>query len=270
VQGDTLSALAAAEAASTLGVPVFHVEAGLRSGDPMEPWPEEVFRRRISALATWHAAPTPPDRDHLLMEEISPERVRITGNTGIDALRFSLAKMEDTPIEVPVTPFIVMTLHRRENLEHRLPAMRTLLEQWSRRIGMDIVFPVHANPQASLWAKALDLPGVRIVPAMPYPSFIALLRACAMILSDSGGLQEEATWLQIPMYLLRQQTERHLALSRGAVFGYGVDSEQALAAIEQFLANGMARPIEPEIFGNGDASENIGDWLEELFLFRQI
>ncbi len=264
VQGDTTTAYAAALAGADQDIPVVHVEAGLRSGNMKEPWPEEYFRTRISKIADLHFAPTGIDRDNLLTEGVSQESIFVTGNTVIDALQLTLDRLKNEPGEIALAePFILLTMHRRENLERRKTEITRLIERISEITDLPILFPVHENPEVQAWAHTLKsrVPGLCLLAAQDYPDFIRLVMHCRLILSDSGGIQEEAGYLKRPMILLREFTERPTAMAHGAVLCMSTDPEIVLEAIHGVLSSPETRSIDPLVFGNGKAAEII---LQEL------
>ncbi|MBP6185581.1 MAG: UDP-N-acetylglucosamine 2-epimerase (non-hydrolyzing) [Saprospiraceae bacterium] len=272
VQGDTTSAYAGAKVASTLNTPVVHIEAGLRSGNLDDPWPEEYFRTQISRIARWHMAPTHNDQDNLLREGVHPDTIHVVGNTVIDALQSTLVRLEATTsnhITIPEKPFILMTVHRWENLAHRQVRLTQLLQDVCALTDMPILFPVHDNPRVKEWAQGLkaSVPGLQLLPALTYPAFIQLLAGCRVVLSDSGGIQEEACFLQKPLFLLREHTERHEAIKSGAVMYMSTDPILLISALRQELYGSTVREIDPMIYGDGNTSQRIVDFLGK-WLFR--
>lgn len=271
VQGDTASALACALAAYQAGVPVAHIEAGLRSGDPAEPWPEETQRRMISLLAHLHFAPTDRARQHLLAENIPSDRILLTGNTVIDALHLACRHPDAQPEHVSLWPAgirhrILITLHRRENHGVRLHSVAQALAALSQRPDCALVLMTHPNPALAPLLADLpaDQPNLRILPPLDYLPFVALMRSASLILTDSGGIQEEASSLGIPVLILRQRTERQEAVEEGSAGLVGTDSAAIALHAGRLLDDpaalaAMAHPC--TAFGDGCAAERIADAL---------
>jgi UDP-N-acetylglucosamine 2-epimerase (non-hydrolysing) len=266
VQGDTLSAMVASLIAFYRKIAVGHVEAGLRTYDLDHPFPEELHRRVTAIAAALHFAPTEGARDHLLSEGIAPDRIVVTGNTGIDAL-LSLSS-STPPCEYPATPanrLVLVTIHRRENqgaVQRELCcAIRTLHDRFP---DVEFVVPVHPNPNVApvLQKELSDLERVHLVPPADYPSIIALLKASHLVLTDSGGLQEEAPVFGKPVLVLRKKTERPEALQAGAARVAGISKDEVVAQASLLLSSSnalseMSKQCSP--FGDGLASERIAD-----------
>jgi UDP-N-acetylglucosamine 2-epimerase len=222
VQGDTTTTMAASVAAFYRKIPVAHVEAGLRTGDNFYPYPEEMNRRVTSVIASRHFAPTPRARENLLREGVSEGSIVVTGNTVIDAL---LEVVAMKPLRLPELTLrgkrtVLVTAHRRENfgapLEEIFAALRDLAQRYK---DVDVVYPVHPNPSVDGPARrALSgLPGVHLVPPLEYKTFCDLMASSYLILTDSGGIQEEAPSLKKPVLVLRDETERPEAVEAGVV-----------------------------------------------------
>lgn len=272
VQGDTTSAFVCALAAFYRGVPVAHVEAGLRTADPRNPFPEEVNRRLTAVVASWHFAPTARARDHLLAEGVAIERVFVTGNTIVDALHHIRAtdafRRAAPPIVVPEgMKLLLVTLHRRESwggtLDGMCRALRTIVE---RHADTHVAFPVHLNPTVrDSVAKLLSGVGrVSLLDPLDYLSFLSLMQNSWLVLTDSGGVQEEAPVLGKPVLILRQTTERPEAVECGAATLVGTEESAVVAAVDRLLStprarDRMARAVSP--FGDGKASGRIADVL---------
>ncbi len=276
VQGDTATALAACLAAYATRCPVGHVEAGLRTGDLLAPWPEEGNRRAIAALATLHFAPTPRARDALLREGIAPAHIHLTGNPGIDALH-QIAAMPSAlpePIDTALRQaheqgrrLLLVTGHRRENFGAGLDGVCAALRRLAERPDVLIIYPAHLNPQvAQPVLRALGgLSNVMITPPLDYRGFAQLLRACYIVLSDSGGVQEEAPALGKPVLVLRTKTERPEAVEAGVARLVGTDPARIQAETTRLLDDPaayaeMARPISP--YGDGKAAVRIARIVE--------
>jgi len=271
VQGDTASALACALAAYQVGVPVAHIEAGLRSGDPAEPWPEETQRRLISLLASLHFAPTERARQHLLAEGVAAERILLTGNTVIDALHLACRHPDAQPERATSWPSgihhrILVTLHRRENHGLRLHSVAQALTTLARRPDYGLIIMSHPNPAlAPLLAELpTDRPNLHILPPLDYLPFVALMRSASLILTDSGGIQEEASSLGIPVLILRQRTERQEAIEDGTAGLVGTDSTAIAHFAGQLLDDpaALAAMAHPSgAFGDGHAATRIAEAL---------
>lgn len=271
VQGDTASALACALAAYQAGVPVAHIEAGLRSGDTAEPWPEETQRRMISLLAHLHFAPTERARQHLLAENTPAENIFLTGNTVIDALHLACRHPDAQPERVTLWPAdarhrILITLHRRENHGVRLHSVAQALDALSQRPDCALILMTHPNPALAPLLADLpsNQPNLRILPPLDYLPFVALMRSASLILTDSGGIQEEASALGIPVLILRQRTERQEAVEEGSAGLVGTDSTAIARHAGRLLDDpaalaAMAHPC--TAFGDGRAAERIAETL---------
>jgi len=262
VQGDTTTALAGALAAFYARIPVGHVEAGLRSGDRYAPFPEEINRRLISQLASWHFAPTEGSREALLREGVPAAGIVVTGNTGIDALYQTLELLGE-PQERAPGRLVLVTAHRRESwgppLEEVCLAVRDLLEA---QPDVVVCFPVHPNPAVREVAHALlgGHPRARLLAPLPYPSLCRLLAASHLVITDSGGLQEEAPALGKPVLVLRDVTERPEIVELGVAELVGTRRERILASANRLLSDPaayarMARVVTP--YGDGRASQRI-------------
>ena len=258
VQGDTTTALAAAMAGFYAGIPVAHVEAGLRTHDPHAPWPEEMNRSLIARLAALHFAPTETARANLLREGVAPGAVRVTGNTGIDALLAVAARAPPPPQE----ELVLVTGHRRESFDGGLARTAVALAHLARRPGLRIVVALHLNPRAEapLRAALAAVPQVSLLPPQDYPDFVALMQQARLIVTDSGGVQEEAPSLGVPVLVTRDETDRPEAVEAGTVRLVGTDGSRLLAAATELLDDPaaharMARAHNP--YGDGKAAPRI-------------
>ncbi|GLC97360.1 unnamed protein product, partial [Cupriavidus sp. TA19] len=274
VHGDTTTTLAATLAAFYRNVAVGHVEAGLRTGNLSAPWPEEMNRRVTDVMAAWHFAPTQQAQETLLREGVDPSRISLTGNTGIDAL-LQVKRRLDTDVEMqrelagrypfldPSRRLILVTGHRRENFgapfKRLFTALRTLAD---RNPDIQIVYPVHLNPQVREPVQAL-LTGhqnIHLIEPQDYLPFVFLMSRACLIVTDSGGIQEEAPALGKPVLVTRETTERPEAVAAGTARLVGTDPARLIAAAEQLLNDPdeyacMSRAHNP--FGDGRASERI-------------
>lgn len=271
IQGDTTTAFTAALVAYYHKIPIGHIEAGLRTGQKYFPWPEEMNRRLAGSLADLHFAPTQVSKDNLLQEGVFAEDVFITGNTVIDALKATVRvdyEFEDEELnEIIATNnnkrLIMMTTHRRENwgepMTQIYEALKTILEDFSDTY---VIFPVHKNPTVrEVVNKVLDNhPRVYLVEPMDYESFINLMFKSYLILSDSGGIQEEAPSLGKPVLVVRDTTERPEAVAAGTVRVVGTSYDKVLDGIRVLLSDDsiyrkMSQANNP--YGDGFASERI-------------
>jgi len=270
VQGDTTTSLAAAMAAFHRGVKVGHVEAGLRTWNIQEPFPEEWNRRAIDALADLAFAPTEQSRQNLLDEKFAPDRVLVTGNTAIDALQLALAKPAPPPPPElaklsPNRPMILVTAHRRESFGDPLDSICRALATLATRpdaTGASIVYPVHPNPnvRAAVARRLEGLEHVHLLAPQDYLSFVHLMQRAHLILSDSGGIQEEAPGLGKPVLVLRDRTERPEAIEAGTARLVGTDYDHILAETDRLLQDPeayRAMAVARNPFGDGHAGERI-------------
>jgi len=278
VQGDTTTVVVAAMAAAYLGIPVGHVEAGLRSHDIANPFPEELNRKMATAVATVHFAPTPRAQRNLLDEGVPADRVVMTGNTVVDAVHALDLRGSLPPAlaDLPGDETIVLTMHRRENhgapLARVCEAVRRLVAE---RPALHVVMPVHPNPEVGAVVRSAlgDVPAVRLIAPLPYRPMLSLLSRSRLILTDSGGIQEEAPSLGRPVLILREVTERPEVVSSGAGQLVGTDADVIVRAVTALLDDPvawerMASARNP--FGDGRASGYIADWLERYLLGRVV
>jgi UDP-N-acetylglucosamine 2-epimerase (non-hydrolysing) len=270
VQGDTSSTLAGALCAHHARIPVGHVEAGLRTADRYTPFPEEMNRRLTSTLATHHFAPTAGARDRLLAEGIPASAIVMTGNTVVDALtclrgRARAPRGVALPADAPV---ILLTAHRRENhgvnLEHICAAVRDLARA---KPGLAIVCPVHPHPnvRGRMHGELGRVPGVQLIDPVDYQELLWLLDRCTIVLTDSGGLQEEAPTYRKPVLVLRDVTERPEGIEAGVARLVGTGRAAIVAETLRLLDDPaeyrrMAGGINP--YGDGRAAERILDALD--------
>ena len=265
VQGDTTTAFASATAAFYMRIPVAHVEAGLRTGNLAAPFPEEGNRKLISAIATWHFAPTQRAFDQLLAEGIDRDRVWLTGNTVVDALQQTVAHLPPMPEGQP--PMVLVTGHRRESFGQGMQDFCEALRQIAQaHPDVKLMYPVHPNPnvlgpvQHALGA----VPNIQLIPPVDYLGFIDLLRRCTFVITDSGGVQEEAPALGKPVLVTREVTERPEAIDAGSARLVGTDTSKIVSAANELLTNPaaykkMSQTQNP--FGDGQAAGRILDVL---------
>lgn len=277
-QGDTTTVMATALLAYYNRVRFGHVEAGLRTGDKFQPFPEEINRRVAGVAADLHFAPTEWSRQNLLRENIPAEQIVVTGNPVIDALR-QVAEMpaprevDDLLNSLGRRRLILVTAHRRENfgqpLENICAALKNLAEKYRREI--QIIYPVHLNPnvQKTVLPRLSGLPNLTLLPPLDYLPMVHLLKRASLVLTDSGGIQEEAPGFGVPVLVLRATTERPEGISAGTVKLVGTDSEvifrEACTLLDDPSEHGkMARAVNP--YGDGHAAERI---VENLLHYAQ-
>ncbi len=273
VQGDTTTAFGAALAAYYNKVKIGHIEAGLRTGDLSAPWPEEGNRKLIGAIADWHFAPTRRAAENLVREGVAHDSIHITGNTGIDALEFMRKSLRTNsallkncsaafPFIDPNKKLVLMTGHRRENFGEGLNSVFRALRTIAQRPDVQIVYPVHMNPnvQGPAQQELSDVDNIFLVPPATYPQMIYLMEHADLIISDSGGIQEEAPSFGKSVLVTRDVTERQEAIEAGTARLVGTDSnliiKETFAALDrssdQKSVNHIRNP-----FGDGYASERI-------------
>ena len=249
VQGDTTSAMVGALSAYYLGFPVAHVEAGLRSSDKRNPFPEEINRQIITRIADLHFAPTVRNRQTLLNEGVDPSTIVVTGNPGIDTLLKASSSINGDRIHALVPGLasghrlILVTLHRRESFGKPLARICSALRRVvSANPNVEILYPVHPNPNVQRIAQAElgDEARVHLVPPLGYLDFVSAMMSAHIIVTDSGGIQEEAPSLDTPVLVLRDVTERMEAVSVGAARLVGRDPSQVTSAIQQLLEDPCA------------------------------
>ena len=272
VQGDTATAMVGALAAYYRKVPVSHVEAGLRSGNIYQPWPEEINRRIVAPIADQHFAPTQTAADALLKENIDPAGIHVTGNTVIDALHWTRAKIAADPslasgLDEIAARFagkrlILVTTHRRENFGGGMEGIAHALARIADRSDTAILFPMHPNPNVAVAMDAIlgQRDNIARIEPLDYPHFIRALELCEIALSDSGGVQEEAPALGKPVLVMRETTERPEGVEAGTAKLVGTDADRIVSEISTLLDvpeaySAMARAHNP--FGDGHASERI-------------
>jgi len=280
VQGDTATAMVGALAAYYRKVPVGHVEAGLRSGDIWQPWPEEVNRRIVAPIADQHFAPTETAAAALRRESIDPVTIHVTGNTVIDALHTTLARLETEPMlaaglddiakRFAGKRLLLVTTHRRENFGGGMENIARALARIAERDDVAILFPVHPNPNVVSVMDAMlgDRANIARVDPLDYPHFVRALGLCSIALTDSGGVQEEAPALAKPVLVMRETTERPEGVAAGTARLIGTDPDRIVSEIFTLLDDkaaysAMARAHNP--FGDGHASERIAKVVADGF-----
>ena len=277
VQGDTTTVLMAALACFYRRIPIGHVEAGLRTGNIWSPFPEEVNRRLASPLVRLHFAPTQGAAANLLREGVDPTTIHVTGNTVIDALFMEVERQKQPAVQADIhgrldallgtarhdAPYVLITGHRRENFGGGFyqicDALATLAGRFQDHL---FIYPVHLNPnvQKPVYERLGDKPNIRLIPPQPYSEFVALMNGSRVILTDSGGVQEEAPSLGKPVLVMRDTTERPEAVAAGTVELVGAESTRIIDRVaalltDAFLYRRMSEAINP--YGDGLAAGRI-------------
>ena len=274
-QGDTTTVLAASLAAFYHKIPFVHIEAGLRSGHLFSPWPEEMNRRVSSIIAERHCAPTRGAVDALIAERIPPKKIRLTGNTVIDALMYSVERERENALRWEVKypfvgnrPMVLITAHRRESFGQGFESLCSAFRQLALTFTDHVfIYPVHLNPNVRepVFRLLGNLPNFHLIDPAAYPEFVWLMDRSTIILSDSGGVQEEAPSLGKPVLVLRDTTERPEAVEIGVTKLVGTNEKLIVETAGKLLTNrsfydsfrGKANP-----YGDGTAAKQIVDWLE--------
>jgi UDP-N-acetylglucosamine 2-epimerase (non-hydrolysing) len=271
IQGDTTTVAAAALAAYYAGVKVAHVEAGLRTGDKWRPFPEEINRRVVGAIADLHFAPTALARANLLREGVAPEAVVVTGNPVIDALRW-IAAQPPSPAAVELLAragvpsgrrLVLVTAHRRESFGMGILALCQALAELAERFPeLTILYPVHPNPNVHrpVYQILGRIPNIMLTEPLDYATLVHIMAQAVLVLTDSGGIQEEAPSLGKPVLVLREVTERPEAIQAGTARLVGTDPQRIVSETVRLLTdpaeyNRMARAVNP--YGDGRAAERI-------------
>jgi UDP-N-acetylglucosamine 2-epimerase (non-hydrolysing) len=266
VHGDTATCFGTSIACFHLGIPVAHIEAGLRSGDIHSPFPEEFHRRTVGMIASYHFAPTVESRDNLIRDGVRPERIFLTGSTVVDAMRWVCAKVrsELSPEAQELErdqPLVIVTLHRRETGLEQMSSNLARIGDLARRHPRALfLYPVHPSPAyRSLASQHLSgITNVRTTEPLPYIPFLRVLLRASVVLTDSGGIQEEAAYLGKHVILLRDATERPEAVSAGVVHVIGSRAERLEEVFETLIA-APSLPTRSVDYGDGRASGDIAD-----------
>lgn len=276
VQGDTCSTFVGALAGYLQKVTVAHVEAGLRTGDKYAPYPEEGYRRLVADIADLHFAPTADARANLLREGVAAAHIHVTGNTAIDALRLVLARdpLQTTLAGNPALlalmkrRFVLITCHRRESFGADIEGIMTAIASLARRHrAVDFAFPVHLNPNVGAVVHRLlgGLPNVWLFPPLDYAAFAHLLNACYLVLTDSGGIQEEAAELGKPVLVLRRTTERAEGVRAGTAILAGVEAAAIERIADELLGDDSIYrryAVVSHVYGDGRAAAAIARILD--------
>lgn len=276
VQGDTASALAGVLAAYHRRIAICHVEAGLRTGDLSAPWPEEGYRRMIATLAALHCAPTVPARDNLLAEGVSPDAVVVTGNTAVDAIRWVRSRLATDPLLASAVDaiarkfsgrrLVAVTCHRRENHGEGVRDVVSALRILAAQPGIAIVVSLHPNPECrAVFERGLaGVPFVHLSEPLGYAPFARLLDIADVVLTDSGGIQEEAFEFEAPVLVLRGATERPEAIAAGRARLVGTRTGDIVAEVIRTLDRKLANSDgagQRNPFGDGRSGERIATLL---------
>lgn len=285
VHGDTTTTSAASLAAFYQKIAIGHVEAGLRTGNLYSPWPEEANRQMTGVLANYHFAPTETSRHNLLIENKAANNILVTGNTVIDALFLALAKIEESEElkqkiyegfqKFNLDPnrlekIILVTGHRRENFgQGFINICEALKELALKNTDIDIVYPVHLNPNVQKPVKEIlsNVSNVHLIDPLEYESFIYLMNQSYFIITDSGGVQEEAPSLGKPVLVMRDTTERPEAVEAGTVKLVGTDSQKIIDEAQKLLDNAQEYEVMSQAhnpYGDGQASQRIVHFIKEV------
>ena len=280
VQGDTTTTMATCLAAYYHKITVGHVEAGLRTGNIYSPWPEEINRKIATAIATYHFAPTDRARKNLIDEHVPAEKIFVTGNTVVDALQYVTKKINsDTRLRTqllsqfsyidPHKKLILVTGHRRENFGDGFKNICQAIATISKRKDVQIIYPVHLNPNVKIPVESMlsGLPNVHLIDPLDYVPFVYLMSQAYLILTDSGGVQEEAPSLGKPVLVMRNVTERPEIIESGAGIVVGTSCEKIVSEVNELLNNQDKHSKMSFIhnpYGDGKASIRIVDKLEEI------
>ena len=277
VHGDTSTAFSSALACNYQKIPVAHVEAGLRSHNKFHPWPEETNRSLIAKLSDYHFAPNELAKNNLIKENISKDRIIVTGNTVIDSLFLTIKKIQSKKIMNDLNAkfsflknkkkLILITAHRRENFGEGIKNLCSSLQILSKtHPDIDFVYPVHPNPnvQSVVHKELKSIKNIQLIKPVTYSEIVYLMSKSYLILTDSGGIQEEAPSLGKPVLVLREHTERFEAIQHGIAKLIGTESKSIIQNVSQLiqdktLYNTMSKPI--NIFGDGAASQKIVNFI---------
>lgn len=279
VHGDTTTTFAAALASFYRKIPVGHVEAGLRTGNLLAPWPEELNRRIAGQIAALHFAPTAAAKKNLESERVSRDCIWVTGNTVIDALQTTIERISTDPtlqlelmrrmpfLETSSPPLVLVTGHRRENFGRGIEDVCLALLRLASELGVQVVYPVHPNPNVMkpVYRLLKGEKNIHLIEPLDYLPFVFLMSKAHVIITDSGGIQEEAPSLGKPVLLMRDVTERPEAVAAGTVRMVGADASRIFSETKRLLTDSelysqMARAHNP--YGDGRASDRIAKIIE--------
>jgi len=276
VHGDTTTAMASTLACFYNNIPVGHVEAGLRTNNIYSPYPEEFNRQLVSKLAKYHFAPTLKSKQNLLIENVPEQNILVTGNSVIDALLLACDILKDDqtivhnlPVQI-MKPFVLITGHRRENFgttfEEICLAIKDLAVKFSDH---DFIYPVHLNPNVRLPVNKIlsGIDNIKLIEPLSYLHFVYLMQKASIILTDSGGIQEEAPSLGVPVLVMRETTERPEAIESGSVFLVGSDRNKIFSATAHFLSENKVTDKSKKMtnpYGDGTTALKIKDFLIKI------
>jgi len=278
VQGDTASTLSGALAAFYAGIPIGHVEAGLRTGDMLQPFPEEMNRVVVGRLSALHFAATPWAASNLRAEGVDDSRITVTGNTGIDAVLYLKRRLENHEVQGrdwsqeldPRRKLIVVTAHRRESFGEGFERICAAIREIADLPDVQIVYPVHPNPNVTEPVRRIltGHPHIRLVEPLDYISFVDLMRRAYLLVTDSGGIQEEAPSLGKPVLVLREKTERPEAVEAGTATLVGTDVRKIVDAATLLVCNAAEYERRRQIhnpYGDGKASGRMAEFIGRYF-----
>lgn len=270
--GDTTTVFVSSLIAFYHHIPFGHVEAGLRTYNSKEPFPEEINRILTAPLATWHFAPTELEKNNLIRENIDPSKIIITGNPVIDALYWVLKNKPDSHSFQQWSNIVIVTAHRRENFGENVKNICQAVIELSNQFNhINFVFPVHPNPhvQNDIFLLLNEKPGIHLLPPLRYDEFAHLMNRALLILTDSGGIQEEAPALNKPVVVLRNITERPAIITEGLGVLVGTEKKQIIMTVSELLTNKnlyskMARGVSP--YGDGKTAERVISFLKQKLI----
>ncbi|CAM2765939.1 non-hydrolyzing UDP-N-acetylglucosamine 2-epimerase [Legionella worsleiensis] len=267
--GDTSTVFITSLIAFYHHIPFGHIEAGLRTYNSREPFPEEINRILTAPLATWHFAPTEIEKNNLIRENIDPAHIIVSGNPVIDTLYWVLDSIPDTNSFQQWSNIIIVTAHRRENFGEQIKQIcQAIIELSHQHQDLNFILPVHPNPnvQHDIFSLLNNRPGIHLLPPLNYSEFVHLMNKSLLILTDSGGIQEEAPALKKPVLVLRKTTERPAIISEGVGLLVGTEQNEIIRTVNELLTNKklyaqMSRGVSP--YGDGHAAERIVSFLQE-------
>lgn len=274
VHGDTTTSLMAALAAFHMGIKVGHVEAGLRTYNKQSPFPEELNRQLTGRIADFHFAPTQKAAENLLKEGIENSAIVVTGNTIVDALYLTIAKLaqgftNDTIENLKKSinfnkKVILVTGHRRESFGEGFENICNAILDLSKNKELEIIYPVHLNPnvQETVYKMLSGFENIHLIEPLDYPSFVWLMGKSTLIISDSGGIQEEAPSFNIPVLVTRETTERDEGIAAGFSYLVGTNMAKIVQTANELLASKFSRAAQPNPYGDGKASEKIVNFIK--------
>ncbi len=275
VQGDTASAFAGGLSGFLNHIPVGHIEAGLRTYDLDQPWPEEAMRQLVDRIATWYFPPTEVSKRNLASEHIDPNKVYVTGNTVIDAVQSVIAQLEKSEVVLKRNgvhlhnkQYILVTGHRRENHGKAFIEVAEALKKIAQtHQNLDIIYPLHPNPNVKVpMTKALGkIENIHIIPPLGYLDFLSLMRDTLLIISDSGGVQEEASVFGKRVVLLRDTTERPEGIGAGTTSLVGCHRDKIIQVVEKIMSGPQEGIGDKHPYGKGNAAVKIVSVLEKHF-----